>query len=385
MSESLSVGGWRVRDAAAELAVQIGLEQSRHADDLPRRRYRRGALVRRSCSSPTCWASTSPSSLRTRLLPSLADSVDEVSPGYEYVAFLLAIPVWILLLRLEGLYDRDEERTDHSTVDDIVGVFRSVTIGVWIFALFGVATGTVQPMLARLGVFWLIAVVLIPTCAQARGRCAGTCPATRRTPSSSAPDGRPAARAEADEPSRVRHQPRRIRRRSSHRARRRAGARGSRCCSAARTDCASSSRSTSVERVIIAFSNDSHESVLANIRAIRDLDVQIDIVPRYFELFGAGAERAHARRHSARRAPAAAAVAVVPCAEAGVRPRRQRRSVCSSSRRSSPSSRSASGSSRAGRSSSARSAAARTGRRSGSTSSGRWSPMRRSGRPRSRT
>ena len=42
-----------------------------------------------------------------------------------------------------------------------------------------------------------------------------------------------------------------------------------------------------VDRVIIAFSNDSHESVIANIRAIRDLDVQIDIVPRYFEVFGA--------------------------------------------------------------------------------------------------
>ena len=30
--------------------------------------------------------------------------------------------------------------------------------------------------------------------------------------------------------------------------------------------------------------------MLANIRAIRDLDVQIDIVPRYFEVFGGGAE-----------------------------------------------------------------------------------------------
>ena len=65
---------------------------------------------------------------REPLMPSLErQSYDKVSPGYEYAAFLLAIPLWILLLRLEGLYDRDEERTDHSTVDDIVGVFRSVT------------------------------------------------------------------------------------------------------------------------------------------------------------------------------------------------------------------------------------------------------------------
>jgi FlaA1/EpsC-like NDP-sugar epimerase len=92
-----------------------------------------------------------------------AASSDKLSPSGEYLFFVLAIPLWILLLRLEGLYDRDEERTDHSTVDDIVGVFRSVTVGVWVFALFGVATGLVQPVLARLGIFWLLAVVLIPT------------------------------------------------------------------------------------------------------------------------------------------------------------------------------------------------------------------------------
>src|ERR1044072_8903226 len=45
-----------------------------------------------------------------------------------------------------------------------------------------------------------------------------------------------------------------------------------------------------VERVIFAFSNDSQEAVLANLRSIRDLDVQIDIVPRYFEVCGGGAE-----------------------------------------------------------------------------------------------
>ena len=42
-----------------------------------------------------------------------------------------------------------------------------------------------------------------------------------------------------------------------------------------------------VERVVIAFSNDSHEETLALIRSLRDLDVQIDIVPRMFEVVGA--------------------------------------------------------------------------------------------------
>jgi exopolysaccharide biosynthesis polyprenyl glycosylphosphotransferase len=43
-----------------------------------------------------------------------------------------------------------------------------------------------------------------------------------------------------------------------------------------------------VERVIIAFSNESHESTLELIRSLKDMDVQIDIVPRLFELVGPG-------------------------------------------------------------------------------------------------
>jgi exopolysaccharide biosynthesis polyprenyl glycosylphosphotransferase len=42
-----------------------------------------------------------------------------------------------------------------------------------------------------------------------------------------------------------------------------------------------------VERVVIAFSNDHHEDMLDLIRTLRDRDVQIDIVPRMFEVMGA--------------------------------------------------------------------------------------------------
>ena len=34
-----------------------------------------------------------------------------------------------------------------------------------------------------------------------------------------------------------------------------------------------------VERVIVAFSNDSHEAMLDLIRSLKDLDIQIDLVP----------------------------------------------------------------------------------------------------------
>ena len=37
--------------------------------------------------------------------------------------------VWVVAAKVYGLYDRDEERTDHSTIDDVVGVFHLVTVG----------------------------------------------------------------------------------------------------------------------------------------------------------------------------------------------------------------------------------------------------------------
>ena len=39
-----------------------------------------------------------------------------------------------------------------------------------------------------------------------------------------------------------------------------------------------------IERVIVAFSNDSAEEVLTLVRQLNDLGVQVDIVPRFFEL-----------------------------------------------------------------------------------------------------
>src|SRR5262249_53224637 len=76
--------------------------------------------------------------------------------------FLASLPIWVLLARVHGLYDRDEERTDHSTVDDVVGVFQVVTLGTWSFFVITRVIGLPYPNLGRLIVFWLLAIVLIP-------------------------------------------------------------------------------------------------------------------------------------------------------------------------------------------------------------------------------
>src|SRR4029453_15090885 len=58
---------------------------------------------------------------------------DPFHPWFELLAFALTLPAWVITARLYGLYTSDEERNDHATVDDLVGIFHLVTIGAWIF------------------------------------------------------------------------------------------------------------------------------------------------------------------------------------------------------------------------------------------------------------
>ena len=88
-------------------------------------------------------------------------------------------------------------------------------------------------------------------------------------------------------------------------------------CSAIRSRLPAIVRLLDVERVIVAFSNDSHEETLELLRSVKDLEVQIDIVPRLFEFVGPGVEIHTDRGSPARRVAAPAALAVVPPAEAG--------------------------------------------------------------------
>ena len=75
--------------------------------------------------------------------------------------FACALPLWIVLAKIYGLYDRDEERTEHTMVDDVVGVFHCVTTGVWIgFAIFTLA-GVEGVTAERLFVFWGSSLLLV--------------------------------------------------------------------------------------------------------------------------------------------------------------------------------------------------------------------------------
>ena len=209
---------------------------------------------------------------------------DAVASNIEILVFCLSLPAWVVVAKLYGLYDFDEERTDHSTADDLVGVLHLVTVGSWLFFAFAAVTHRADPGFARLLGFWLFAIVAITAGrAIARGVARRHLAYVQNTIIVGAGDvGQLVAKKLRQHPEYglnlvgfVDDQPK--------------------TRSEGLTDIAllggleqlpQMVQILDVERVIVAFSNDSHEEMLDLIRSLKDLDIQIDLVPRFFEVIG---------------------------------------------------------------------------------------------------
>ena len=111
----------------------------------------------------------------------------------------------MLVAKLHGLYDRDDERADNSTVDDLVGVFHVVTIVVWVSLVMGLLTGFVSADPTQLVAFWAIAFAFA-TIARGVARAAGRRSSryVQNTIIVGAGDDRPARGAQAVETSGIR-------------------------------------------------------------------------------------------------------------------------------------------------------------------------------------
>ena len=79
-----------------------------------------------------------------------------ISTAAEFGVFFLTLPAWIVLARLYRLYDHDEERTGHTTADDVVGVFHLVTVTTWALWIIGAATGVVHADPTKTAIFWAL-------------------------------------------------------------------------------------------------------------------------------------------------------------------------------------------------------------------------------------
>ena len=128
----------------------------------PRPRWRRrGWLVRRMLMAADVVGLTAAFALVVVIFSARVGPTDPVARDQEIALFLLTLPAWILLSRLHGLYDRDEERASHSTLDDLVGVFHLVTIGAFLFFAGAWVSGLADPYPPKLLTFWLLAIALV--------------------------------------------------------------------------------------------------------------------------------------------------------------------------------------------------------------------------------
>lgn len=245
---------------------------------------RRGWLVRRALLFADVVGLALAFLLAEIVFPPSGSVTDHVTMRAEYLLFLLTLPAWIVVAKLYRLYERDEERTDYSTVDDMVSVFHLVTVGTWLFFAVPWVTGLAHPVLPKLTIFWALAITLVSFGrAASRSWCRRQITYLQNTIIVGEGDvGQLLARKYLHHPEYginlvgfVDANPRE---------------RGSDLSMIAHLGSTERLpglvRVFDIERVVIAFSEESHEMTLDLIRSLKDLDVQIDIVPRLFEVVG---------------------------------------------------------------------------------------------------
>ncbi len=268
------------------LSLPAGIDQ-RTLDVLAHRQTsavkRRGALVRRGLIVADV-TGLAIAFVLTELLFGSSGAADSLTIGSEYVVFVATLPLWLVFAKLYRLYDHDEERADHTTLEDLVGVFHLVTVGAFLLILASWLTNIAYPNLDKLALFWACAIAALTVSrAAARAVCRRSPIYLQNTVVVGAGDvGQLVARklklhseyginlvglVDAD--------PRDMR----------ADLEGLPILGSpdALPDLV---KALDVDRVVIAFSGEKHEQTIEMMRTLRDLDVQIDVVPRLFEGVG---------------------------------------------------------------------------------------------------
>jgi exopolysaccharide biosynthesis polyprenyl glycosylphosphotransferase len=245
---------------------------------------RRGWLVRRALLAADIVGLGVAFSLAQLLFWNTGGTPDQVNVQEEFLLFALTLPAWVVVAKLHGLYDRDDERTDHSTADDIVGVFHLVTVGAWLFFAGSWLSGVGHPALNKVFTFWALGVVLVSLARSgARAFSRRRVEYLQNTVIVGAGDvGQLIASKLLKHPEYginlvgfVDDEPKERRADLEHLT-----------LLGSVERLPGIIRLFDVERVIIAFSRDSHTQALDLIRSVKDLDVQVDIVPRLFEIVG---------------------------------------------------------------------------------------------------
>ena len=244
---------------------------------------RRGWLMRRLLLGADI-VGLSVAFLVTELLFGSTGSPDTFQVGDEIALFFLVIPIFLLGAKLFGLYDRDEERADHSTSDELSRVFLLATVGVFLVTRGVMLARAHEPDLTKMTVFWSLLILCIAI-ARITARTLA-----RRSRSyiqntiivGAGAVGQLVGRKLLQHPEYginllgfVDDQP--MERRPDL---------GDLTILGAPDQLDEIARQQHVDRIIVAFSNDRHERLLPLVRAMRDAGMQVDVVPRLFEVVG---------------------------------------------------------------------------------------------------
>lgn len=200
--------------------------------------------------------------------------------------FLAALPAWTLAATQLGLYRADQERSDHSTVDEFVTALQLLTLGCWLYVAGAWLLGH-QPSLTTVVTFWGLALAAIVL-----GRMLSRRLSRHRLSYvqnavivGAGNVGQLVARKFLTHPEYginivgfVDAEPKERRPDLKHLT-----------ILGTPDELPELARTLDLDRVIVAFSNESHEETLQLLRSLRSSNLQVDIVPRLFELVGPNA------------------------------------------------------------------------------------------------
>jgi exopolysaccharide biosynthesis polyprenyl glycosylphosphotransferase len=271
--------------ASGVVATPAGLADRRTLEILERRRtsnpHRRGWLVRRLLALADV-VGLVVAFAAVEIVFGAGWRSREAIGSADLLVLLVTLPGWIVIAKLYRLYDQDEERTHHPTSDDFSRVFHLVTVGGWLFFVGTKTLGFVHPKLSELVGFWAAAVALVTVArACARRICRRSFSYIQNTVIVGAGDvGQQVARKFLRHPEYginvvgfVDAQPRPRQEGLEHVA-----------LLGPPEQLPELVESLDLERAIIAFSNDGSEQTLELARSLADAGLQVEIVPRLFDL-----------------------------------------------------------------------------------------------------
>jgi exopolysaccharide biosynthesis polyprenyl glycosylphosphotransferase len=199
------------------------------------------------------------------------------------ILFAFSLPLWSVTARFCGLYDRDDRRPGHSTLDELVPLAQLLTAGTWCGVVLAWLAGR-HDVISGGVIFWASSILLVPAArSSVRAVLRRRPDYSQRTVIMGAGDvGQLVARKLVQHPECglrvvgfVDADPRPIRQELADLP-----------LIGTPDDLARILSESRADRVVVAFSREPDEELAEMVRAARSLGVHVDVVPRLFDTLG---------------------------------------------------------------------------------------------------